>query len=93
MPSFDARLRLIGQPGLPLAVEIDLTDQEMTVRAGHSEVATWRFSDVGVASEADGYHVKAEGEEIVLNITDSRRFAVELGRVTALTRSPVVGTD
>ena len=39
MTSFDARLRMIGQTGFPLVVEVDLTGERMTVTAGESELA------------------------------------------------------
>ena len=79
MTSFDARLRLLGEAGFPLAVEIDLSHEHMTVSAGDDELASWRLRDIHVVSLPDGFHVKAEGEEVILNVTDKNRFAVELG--------------
>lgn len=81
MTSFDARLRLLGQTGLPLGVEVDLSDERMILKAGDSKVADWPLGDIRIVSRSDGFHVQAEGEEIVLNVTDAARFAVELGVV------------
>ena len=85
MTSFDARLRLLGQQGLPLGVEVDLTGDRMIVNTDESTVADWQLDEIRVVSLPDGFHVKAEGEEIVLNVSDKTRFAVELGLANALT--------
>ena len=79
MTSFDARLRLISQPGFPLGVEVDLTGERMVVTAAGKEIGDWPLGDIRIASEADGFHIEAEGEELVLNVTDGVRFARELG--------------
>ena len=79
MTSFDARLRLIGQSGLPLGVEVDLTGDRMIVNTTDALVADWALDEIRVSSLPDGFHVKAEGEEIVLNVTERSRFAEELG--------------
>ena len=84
MTSFDARLRLLGQQGLPLGVEVDLTGDRMIVNTDESTVADWQLDEIRVVSLPDGFHVKAEGEEIVLNVSDKTRFAVELGLANAL---------
>ncbi len=87
MTSFDARLRLQGRIGFPLGVVVDLTEQSLRVRAGEKELANWTLDEIRIASEADGYHIVAEGEEVILNVTDSARFAVELGAIDFLRRS------
>jgi len=79
MTSFDARLRMMGTSGLPLGVEIDLTAERMTVKAGESEVADWALEEIKVSSLPDGFHIVAEGEEVVVNVTDNKRFASEIG--------------
>ena len=83
MASFDARLRLNGDTGLPLGVEVDLTDGRMKVRSGNKELADWNTDRIRVSALQDGFHVRAEGEEVILNVTDDARFAIELGLRTA----------
>lgn len=83
MTSFDARLRVVGQSGLPLGVEVDLTGDHMIVTAGGEAIAEWVWDEIRISASPDGYHIKAEGEEVVLNVTDGARFANELGRRTA----------
>jgi hypothetical protein len=79
MTSFDARLRLISQPGMPLGVEVDLTGQRMVVTAGGKALANWAIDEIQVTPRSDGFHIEAEGEEVVLNVSDGNRFARELG--------------
>lgn len=79
MTSFDARLRMMGHSGLPLGVEIDLTAERMTVKAGESEVADWALDEIKISSLPDGFHIEAEGEEVVVNVMDDERFAAEMG--------------
>ena len=79
MTSFYARLRMIGQTGLPLGVEVDLTGERMTVTAGESEVANWALEEIQISSLPDGFHIEAEGEKVILNLNDDARFAQEVG--------------
>lgn len=79
MTSFDARFRLMGEPGFPLGVEIDLTGERMLVKVDDQELANWRLADIKVHSRPDGFHIAAEGEEIIINVSDGARFAREIG--------------
>jgi hypothetical protein len=82
MPSFDARLRVVGQSGLPLGVVVDLSGDRMIVTAGRDALADWAVGDITCVSHPDGFHIEAEGEEIVLNVDDSEAFATEVRRRT-----------
>jgi hypothetical protein len=79
MSAFEGRLRLTGDDAPPVGVEIDLTDERMRVHAGDVEVADWSLSDIRVSALTDGFHVRAEGEEVVLDVIEDGRFAIELG--------------
>lgn len=78
MASFDARLRLVGQPGFPLGVVVDLTGKQMTVTVDGQQLASWSLEEVEVSQGSDGFHVEAEGEEVVLNVNEKARFATEI---------------
>jgi hypothetical protein len=80
MTSFDARLRVVGQTGFPLGVEVDLTTERMVVVSGEARIADWALDDIKISRLPDGFHIIAEGEEIILNVTDKARFADEVGR-------------
>jgi len=79
MTAFDARLRIIGQRGFPLGVEVDLTEERMLVTNGDTAIADWSFNDIAIYPTASGYRIDAEGEEVILNVIDSKRFAAAIG--------------
>jgi hypothetical protein len=87
MGSYNARLRVIGQTGFPVPVVLDLTDEQLTVTTDSGRLADWNIAEIDISTRADGFHVEAEGEEILLNVTDSARFAVELGVVDFLSKA------
>lgn len=97
MSAYDARLRLDGSDEAPLHVVIDLTDDRITMRSGDVEVADWSRHEVRVSPLLDGFHIRAEGEEIILDVTEDAQFALDLGmrnappllrrRMSALLRS------
>jgi hypothetical protein len=78
MTSFDARFRLVGKPGLPLGVVIDLTGKHMKVMVDGRELASWSLDDIEIAQNPDGFHIEVEGEEVVLNVNEKVRFATEI---------------
>ena len=79
MTAFDARLRILGQRGFPLGVEVDLTEERMVVTNEGNHIADWSFNDIAIYPTASGYRIDAEGEEVILNVTDTKRFAAEIG--------------
>jgi len=79
MTAYDARLRLSGTDDGPIQVLIDLTDDRLTMRSAEIEVANWARDEIRVSPHLDGFHIRAEGEEIILDVTDDARFALDLG--------------
>jgi len=79
MSSFAARLRMPGRSRLPMGVEVDVFRERMTVMAGDQIVGDWALEDLDIESKADGFHVAVDGEQIILDVTDSIRFAAEVG--------------
>jgi hypothetical protein len=79
MSSFSARLRLPGQSRLPLGVEVDIRHERMTLTAGDRTVGAWPLEKLEVASQPDGFHIKIDGDLLVLDVADSSRFATEMG--------------
>ena len=57
---------------------IDLTDERFTMRSADIEVADWARDEIRVAPQLDGFHIRAEGHEIILDVTDDARFALDL---------------
>lgn len=83
MAAYDGKLRLEGEPDQPMNVVIDLTGERMRVMAGDVEVADWAREELRVRALTDGFHVRAEGEEVVLDVREDARFAIELGLKSA----------
>jgi hypothetical protein len=79
MSTFSARLHLPGRAKLPLGVEIDIQNELMTVTSGERTVAVLPIADLDVVSKSDGFHLNVDGEDVVLIVSDSARFAKELG--------------
>lgn len=83
MSTFEGRLRVEGDAGPELGVAIDLDGERIRVKAGDVEIADWSLDEIRVAALIDGFHVRAEGEEVVLEVDDDGRFAIDLGLRTA----------
>ena len=79
MPAYDAQLRLDWTAEPPINVQLNLTDERITLKSGDVEVADWALDEIRVSPMLDGFHIRAEGEEIVLDVTDDARFALDLG--------------
>lgn len=83
MSTFEGRLRVEGDTGPEIGVEIDLDGERMKLAAGGVEIADWSLEEIRVAALQDGFHVRAEGEEVVLEVEDDGHFAIDLGLKTA----------
>ncbi|MGH3650012.1 MAG: hypothetical protein ACRDU9_04825 [Acidimicrobiia bacterium] len=79
MTAYEARLRIEGEDTGPLPVVLELTDDRLTMLIGDQEVAQWARDDMRISALPDGFHIRAEGESIILDVTEEARFAVELG--------------
>lgn len=79
MSNYDAQLRIEGDDTVPLAVEVDLTDERLKMSLSGQEVADWDRADMRINAMPDGFHIRAEGESVILDVTEDARFALELG--------------
>jgi hypothetical protein len=79
MAAYDARLKIEGEDTGITPVVVDLTDDRLTMSIGDQEVADWTRGEMRIQAMPDGFHIRAEGEAIVLEVTDDARFALELG--------------
>lgn len=97
MTAYEAQLQIEGDDTQPLPVLVDLTDNKLTMTIGSQEVAAWNRDQMRIAAMPDGFHIRAEGEAIILDVSDDAKFALELGlknahpalrrRMSALLRS------
>ncbi len=79
MTSYDAQLQIEGENTQPMRVVVDLTGDRLHLKIGAEEVADWARQDMRIQALPDGFHIRAEGEAIILDVSDDARFAVELG--------------
>jgi hypothetical protein len=79
MTAYDARLQIEGEDSQPLPVVVDLTGERLTMTINDQEVADWAKDEMRIQALPDGFHIRAEGEAIVLDVTDDAEFALELG--------------
>ena len=79
MSSFDGRLHMPGYSRIPLGVEVDITDERITLTSGQRTIGAWSLREVDIASMSDGFHIKLDGEEVVLSVFEPDRFVSELG--------------
>lgn len=79
MSEFDGRLRLLGEKGAGVGIHIDLDDERLHVTSGEVEIGTWSLEDVMILAKEDGFHLRAEGEEVVITTDDDPGFAVAVG--------------
>ena len=72
-------VRILGEAESAIHVEIHLEDEELRLVSGHGELGRWPLSDIGVAAKLDGFHLRIEGEELIISTNDDARFALALG--------------
>ena len=70
----------------PLDVVIDLENERMLIRSRSMVLGEWSLKDVGVHSENDGFHLRIEGEKVILTTQDDAGFATEIGLRSASPR-------
>lgn len=81
------KVRMADDTAGGVTVQVHLGDETITLlAAGGTEIGTWPLSEVGIASRPDGFHLRIEGEEVILTTDDDARFALELGITTPTNR-------
>lgn len=79
MSTYEASLRMAGEGGPGLPVVIDLRDDRLGITAGDIEIGDWSRNEVRINADVDGIHMRAEGEELVLDLAKDAEFAIEVG--------------
>jgi hypothetical protein len=79
MSAYDARLQIEGEESQAQPVVVDLTGDRLTMSINEQEIADWAKEELRVQALPDGFHIRAEGEAIILDVTDDAKFALELG--------------
>ena len=79
MSSYEATLYIEGEKEAPIRVLVDLTDDHLVMRVGNEELADWSREGLRINALPDGFHIRAEGEVVVLDVSQDAQFALELG--------------
>lgn len=79
MSRYEASLRMLGESGPGLPVVVDLRDDRLEIRSGDVEIGDWSRDEVRVNADTDGIHLRAEGEEVILDVAKDAEFAIEIG--------------
>lgn len=79
MADFEGVLRTPTERDTAIRVVIDLNGERLRLRSGDTEIADWSLDEIRVNALSDGFHIKAEGEEIILDLAQDAEFAVALG--------------
>ncbi len=87
MAEFVGRLLLLDAAGTQIRVVIDLDEERLAIKAGSKPLGSWPLSEVGVRGEDDGFHLRLEGEEVVVATDDDPAFARLIGLHSA---SPIM---
>jgi hypothetical protein len=79
MTAYEARLSIEGETEAPTRVLLDLTDDRLTMTIVEEEVAAWAREGMRISALPDGFHIRADGEAVVLDVEDDAHFALDLG--------------
>lgn len=78
MGQFSASLKVPGDASsLPATVDID--DGRMRVASGDHEIGNWALVDIDLTPGPEGVHISAEGEELILQFSESAAFEEAAG--------------
>ena len=70
---------MAGETQTGIRVEIHLDQETLSLVSPHGALGTWTLEALGVSARPDGFHLKIEGEELILSTSDDARFALALG--------------
>lgn len=86
MGRYQGMLRLAHAADSPVRVELDLEDERVTIRAGSALIGEWSISELGIRGQDDGFHMRAGGDEMIVDLTEDVAFALEIGLHSASPR-------
>ncbi len=86
MGSYSGSLRIRGSFQTPLDVEVDLTEERLAIRSYDTVIGDWALGDILISGREDGFHMRIDGEEVIVDLTDDVGFALEIGLQSASPR-------
>jgi len=77
MGSFAASLKTLGDSqGLPAVIH--LSEGRLSIAAGDESIGEWALDEIRLEPTPTGYRMAAEGEQIILEVSDVDAFETEL---------------
>jgi len=86
MGRYDGSMRMSDPNGPVLGVLVDLTEERMILHTDSTVLGDWRLSELLIRGEDDGFHIRVEGEEAIIQTNDDAGMALELGLRSASPR-------
>ena len=86
MGRYDGSLRTVNPGGAALEVLVDLTAERMILHTNSKVLGDWALDELLIRGEDDGFHVRLEGEEVIIRTNDDPGLALELGLRSASPR-------
>lgn len=79
MGSFTASLKTVGdRRGLPATINVE--GGRLSIAAGEAAIGDWSLDEIRLEPTPKGYRLAAEGEQILIEMPDSDKFADVLSR-------------
>jgi hypothetical protein len=86
MGRYDGSMRGANPDSGVLEVLVDLTEERMILHTGSTILGDWALDELRIRGEDDGFHVRLEGEEVIIRTNDDPGLALELGLRSASPR-------
>jgi hypothetical protein len=78
-PELTGVVKMAGDASPGIRVEIHLDREELSLVSAVGALGTWPLDGVGISARVDGFHLRIEGEELILSTSDDARFALAMG--------------
>jgi hypothetical protein len=78
MEEFEGTVRLAGDNGALQAIMLVGGDR-LKVSTRQHEIGNWKLTDISSSLRDDECHITAEGEELVVSVSNPKRFAEAIG--------------
>lgn len=86
MGRYDGSLRMASPDSPVLQVRIDLDAERMVLHTGSTVLGDWALEQMLIRGEDDGFHIRVEGEEAIIQTNDDPGMALEIGLRSASPR-------
>lgn len=86
MGRYDGSLRMVTPDSPVLQVSIDLDSERMVLHTDSDVLGDWALEELLIRGEDDGFHIRVEGEEAIIQTNDDPGMALEIGLRSASPR-------